>query len=177
MNIVLVLHSTSIHFSLKYFRFVDPSPHQLFPGDQCGPRSPTCLPHPPPNGPSLRNNGDLKHPSHQPPDLADHNPGAHRFYHQRTSKFFCFGLFFFWIDAITVDGEVLLKKKKKEVYSASFTSEEPISQTSGAVWQSVGADFSHMHINCARISLWCVAGGCWFLRVRQNQAVPLCVFK
>ena len=121
MNIVLVLHSTSIHFSLKYFRFVDPSPHQLFPGDQCGPRSPTCLPHPPPNGPSLRNNGDLKHPSHQPPDLADHNPGAHRFYHQRTSKFFCFGLVFFWKNAITVDGEVLLKKKKKKRFIAQVS--------------------------------------------------------
>ncbi|XP_070781138.1 zinc finger protein GLIS3 [Enoplosus armatus] len=55
------------------YRFVDPSPHQLFPGDQCGPCSSTCLPHPP-NGTSLQNNRDLKQPS-QPPDLADHNPG------------------------------------------------------------------------------------------------------
>lgn len=54
------------------YRFVDPSPHQLFPGDQCVPCSSTCLPHPP-NGTSLRNNRDLKQPS-QPPDLTDHNP-------------------------------------------------------------------------------------------------------
>ncbi|XP_076614423.1 zinc finger protein GLIS3 isoform X2 [Chaetodon auriga] len=54
------------------YRFVDPSPHQLFPGDQCGTCSSTCLPHPP-NGTSLQNNRDLKHPS-QPPDLADHSP-------------------------------------------------------------------------------------------------------
>uniref|UniRef100_A0A3B4XE98 GLIS family zinc finger 3 n=1 Tax=Seriola lalandi dorsalis TaxID=1841481 RepID=A0A3B4XE98_SERLL len=55
------------------YRFVDPSPHQLFPGDSCGPCSSTCLPHPP-NGTSLQNNRDLKQPS-QPPELADHNPG------------------------------------------------------------------------------------------------------
>ncbi|XP_049460534.1 zinc finger protein GLIS3 isoform X2 [Epinephelus fuscoguttatus] len=54
------------------YRFVDPSPHQLPPGDQCGPCSPTRLPHPP-NGTSLQNNQDLKQPS-QPPDIADHNP-------------------------------------------------------------------------------------------------------
>ncbi|XP_035524450.1 zinc finger protein GLIS3 isoform X2 [Morone saxatilis] len=54
------------------YRFVDPSPHQLFPRDQCGPCSSTCLQHPP-NGMSLQNNQDLKHPS-QPPDLAVHNP-------------------------------------------------------------------------------------------------------
>ncbi|KAA8584590.1 hypothetical protein FQN60_008375, partial [Etheostoma spectabile] len=56
------------------YRFVDPSPHQLLPGDQCGPCSPTCLPHPP-NGTSLQNNPDLKQPS-EPPDLADYNPGT-----------------------------------------------------------------------------------------------------
>ncbi|XP_040915192.1 zinc finger protein GLIS3 [Toxotes jaculatrix] len=54
------------------YRFVDPSPHQLFSGDQCGPCSSTCPPHPP-KGTSLQNNPDLKQPS-QPPDLADHNP-------------------------------------------------------------------------------------------------------
>ncbi|KAK5852071.1 hypothetical protein PBY51_023575 [Eleginops maclovinus] len=54
------------------YRFVDPSPHQLLPRDQCGPCSPTCLPHPP-TGTSLKNNRDLKQPS-QPHDLADHNP-------------------------------------------------------------------------------------------------------
>ncbi|XP_074474197.1 zinc finger protein GLIS3 isoform X1 [Sebastes fasciatus] len=48
------------------YRFVDPSPHQLLPGDRC---SPTCLPHPP-HGTSLQNNGDLKQPC-QLPDLAD----------------------------------------------------------------------------------------------------------
>ncbi|KAG7224039.1 hypothetical protein INR49_015296 [Caranx melampygus] len=53
------------------YRFVDPSPHQLFPGDQCGPCSSTCLPHPP-NGTSLQKSQDLKQPS-QPPDLSDHN--------------------------------------------------------------------------------------------------------
>ncbi|XP_026153480.1 zinc finger protein GLIS3 isoform X3 [Mastacembelus armatus] len=53
------------------YRFVDPSPHQLFPGDQCRPCSPTCLGHPP-NGTSLQNNPELKQPS-QPPDLADHS--------------------------------------------------------------------------------------------------------
>ncbi|KAM7368987.1 hypothetical protein PAMP_013287 [Pampus punctatissimus] len=59
------------------YRFVDPSPHQLFPGDQCVSCSSTCLPHHP-NGTSLQNNQDLKEPS-QPPDLADHNPGTQRF--------------------------------------------------------------------------------------------------
>uniref|UniRef100_UPI0037E6FF71 zinc finger protein GLIS3 n=1 Tax=Semicossyphus pulcher TaxID=241346 RepID=UPI0037E6FF71 len=54
------------------YRCVDPSPHQLFPGDQCGSCSSTCLPHPP-TGTSLQNNCDLKH-GRQPPDLADHNP-------------------------------------------------------------------------------------------------------
>nr|XP_019937404.1 PREDICTED: zinc finger protein GLIS3-like isoform X1 [Paralichthys olivaceus] len=54
------------------YRFVDPSPHQLFPGDQHGSCSSTCLPLPP-NGTSLQNSQDLKQPS-QPPDLADHNP-------------------------------------------------------------------------------------------------------
>ncbi|KAK9532399.1 hypothetical protein VZT92_009781 [Zoarces viviparus] len=54
------------------YRFVDPSPHQLLPGDRCGPCPPTCLP-PPPNGTSLQNKRDLKQPS-QPPDLAEHNP-------------------------------------------------------------------------------------------------------
>ncbi|XP_029301387.1 zinc finger protein GLIS3 [Cottoperca gobio] len=53
------------------YRFVDPSPHQLLPRDQCGPCSPTCLPHPP-NETSLQNNRDLKRPSQ--PDVADHNP-------------------------------------------------------------------------------------------------------
>uniref|UniRef100_A0A665V1Z1 GLIS family zinc finger 3 n=1 Tax=Echeneis naucrates TaxID=173247 RepID=A0A665V1Z1_ECHNA len=66
-----------IYFGLKYFRFVDPSSHQLFPGDQCGPCSSICLPHPP-NGTSLQNNRDLKQPS-QPPDVADHNPGTQVF--------------------------------------------------------------------------------------------------
>ncbi|XP_069028540.1 zinc finger protein GLIS3 [Embiotoca jacksoni] len=61
-------------FSLQHnYRFVDASPHQLFPGDQCGSCSSTCLPHPP-GGASLQNNCDLKQPS-QPPDLADHSPG------------------------------------------------------------------------------------------------------
>uniref|UniRef100_A0A3Q3W702 C2H2-type domain-containing protein n=1 Tax=Mola mola TaxID=94237 RepID=A0A3Q3W702_MOLML len=55
------------------YRFVDPSPHQPFPGDECGPRSSTCLPNAP-NGASLQSNRDLKHLS-QPPDLTDHNPG------------------------------------------------------------------------------------------------------
>ncbi|XP_045922154.1 zinc finger protein GLIS3 isoform X3 [Micropterus dolomieu] len=55
------------------YRFVDPSPHQLFLGDQHGPCSSSCLPHPP-NGTSLQNNRDLKQPR-QPPDLADHTPG------------------------------------------------------------------------------------------------------
>ncbi|KAK2819164.1 hypothetical protein Q5P01_024725 [Channa striata] len=55
------------------YRFVDPSPHQLIPRDQCGPCSPTCIPHPP-NGTSLQNNRDLKQPS-QPPDVAVHSPG------------------------------------------------------------------------------------------------------
>ncbi|XP_059214213.1 zinc finger protein GLIS3 [Centropristis striata] len=54
------------------YRFVDPSPHQLVPRDQCGPCSPTCLPHPP-NGTSLQNKQDLKQPR-QPPDLPDHTP-------------------------------------------------------------------------------------------------------
>ncbi|AWP15283.1 putative zinc finger protein GLIS3 [Scophthalmus maximus] len=54
------------------YRFVDPSPHQLFPGDQCGPCSSTCLPYSP-NGTTLQNDQHLKRPS-QPPDLADHNP-------------------------------------------------------------------------------------------------------
>ncbi|XP_042364951.1 zinc finger protein GLIS3 isoform X3 [Plectropomus leopardus] len=55
------------------YRFVDPSPHQQRPpGDQCGPCSPTCLPHPP-HGTSLPNKRDLKQPS-RPPDVADHNP-------------------------------------------------------------------------------------------------------
>ncbi|XP_068430621.1 zinc finger protein GLIS3 [Clinocottus analis] len=53
------------------YRFVDPSPHQLFPRGQCGPCSPTCLPHPP-TGTSLQNK-----PS-QPPDLADHHPELSR---------------------------------------------------------------------------------------------------
>ncbi|XP_034566138.1 zinc finger protein GLIS3 isoform X2 [Notolabrus celidotus] len=53
------------------YRCVDPSPHQLFSRDQCGPCSSTCLPHPP-IGTSLQNNCILKHPR-QPPDLADHN--------------------------------------------------------------------------------------------------------
>ncbi|XP_026212289.1 zinc finger protein GLIS3 isoform X2 [Anabas testudineus] len=57
------------------YRFVDPSPHQLFSGDQCEPCSPTCLPHPP-NGTSLQNTAELKQP-HQPPDLADHNPAQY----------------------------------------------------------------------------------------------------
>nr|XP_014264451.2 zinc finger protein GLIS3 isoform X3 [Maylandia zebra] len=41
------------------YRFVDPSPCQLFPGDQCRPCSSTCLPHPP-CGTSLQNSCDLK---------------------------------------------------------------------------------------------------------------------
>ncbi|XP_010785502.1 zinc finger protein GLIS3 isoform X2 [Notothenia coriiceps] len=48
------------------YRFVDPSPHQLLPREQCGPH--------PPTGTSLQNNRDLKQPS-QSPDLAHHNPG------------------------------------------------------------------------------------------------------
>ncbi|XP_030598987.1 zinc finger protein GLIS3 [Archocentrus centrarchus] len=61
-------------FSLQdNYRFVDPSPCQHFPGDQCGPSSSTCLPHPP-SGTSLQNNCDLKQVS-QPPDMADHSPG------------------------------------------------------------------------------------------------------
>lgn len=70
----------SIHLGLKYFRFVDPSPHQLFPGDQCGPRSSTCRPNPP-VGTSLQSQRDLKPPS-QPPDLTDHSPGTTQVYHR-----------------------------------------------------------------------------------------------
>uniref|UniRef100_A0A3Q1ETN7 Transcription factor IIIA n=1 Tax=Acanthochromis polyacanthus TaxID=80966 RepID=A0A3Q1ETN7_9TELE len=66
-------------FSLQdNYRFVDPSPHQLFPGDQCGPHSSTCLPHPP-TGTSLQSNCDLKQPPSQPPDLADHSAGSRSF--------------------------------------------------------------------------------------------------
>ncbi|XP_065822056.1 zinc finger protein GLIS3 [Labrus bergylta] len=54
------------------YRCVDPSPHQLFSRDQCGPCSSTCHPHPP-NGTSLQNNCNLKHPR-QPAGLTDHNP-------------------------------------------------------------------------------------------------------
>ncbi|KAM3600120.1 uncharacterized protein V6R79_018094 [Siganus canaliculatus] len=55
------------------YRFVDPSLNQLFPGDSRGPCSSTHLPHSP-NGKSLQNNRDLKHPG-QPPDLVDQHPG------------------------------------------------------------------------------------------------------
>uniref|UniRef100_A0A3P8T002 Transcription factor IIIA n=1 Tax=Amphiprion percula TaxID=161767 RepID=A0A3P8T002_AMPPE len=66
-------------FSLQdNYRFVDPSPHQLFPGDQCGSRSSTCLPHPP-TGTSLQHSCDLKQPPSQPPDLADHSAGSRGF--------------------------------------------------------------------------------------------------
>ncbi|XP_034403208.1 zinc finger protein GLIS3 [Cyclopterus lumpus] len=65
-------HRALLCYSQDEYRFVDPSPHQLFPRDQCGPCSPTCLPHPP-NGTSLQNKPDLKPPG-QPLDLAEHNP-------------------------------------------------------------------------------------------------------
>ncbi|XP_035762921.1 zinc finger protein GLIS3 [Neolamprologus brichardi] len=55
------------------YRFVDPSPCQLFPGDHCRPCSSTCLPHPP-CGTSLQNSCDLKQVS-QPPDMANRSPG------------------------------------------------------------------------------------------------------
>ncbi|XP_029024075.1 zinc finger protein GLIS3 isoform X2 [Betta splendens] len=64
------------------YRFVDPSPHQLFSGDQYGPCSPTCLPHPP-TGTSLQNNRDLKQP-HRPPDLADPKPGQMKMLYSST---------------------------------------------------------------------------------------------
>ncbi|XP_041667460.1 zinc finger protein GLIS3 isoform X2 [Cheilinus undulatus] len=54
------------------YRCVDPSPRQLFSGDQCGPCSSTCLPHPP-HGTSLQNKCGLEHPR-LPSDLTDHNP-------------------------------------------------------------------------------------------------------
>uniref|UniRef100_UPI003AB03423 zinc finger protein GLIS3 n=1 Tax=Centroberyx gerrardi TaxID=166262 RepID=UPI003AB03423 len=73
--------SSSPHLALlcslqDNYRFVDPSPHQLIPGDQCGPRSSTYVPQPP-CGASLQNNQDLRQPS-QPPELPDHNPGTQR---------------------------------------------------------------------------------------------------
>ncbi|KAM9841667.1 zinc finger protein GLIS3 [Aulostomus maculatus] len=52
------------------YRFVDPSPHQLFHGDH--PYSSMCLPRPP-NGTSLQSKPILKHAS-RPPDPADPNP-------------------------------------------------------------------------------------------------------
>ncbi|KAL6096893.1 glis3 [Pungitius sinensis] len=55
------------------YRFVDPSPHQLLPGDQCGRCTPPCLPRPP-NGTSVEDKQNLENTS-QPPDPADHNPG------------------------------------------------------------------------------------------------------
>ncbi|XP_068191268.1 zinc finger protein GLIS3 isoform X2 [Antennarius striatus] len=55
------------------YRFVDPSPYQLFSGDRLRPCSSTCLPLPP-NGTSLLSNQDLKHPSH-PPSVSEHNAG------------------------------------------------------------------------------------------------------
>lgn len=63
-----------IHLDLKYFRCVDPSPHQLFPGDQCGTGSSSCRSSAP-TGTSLQSRRDMKPPS-QPPALPDHNPGA-----------------------------------------------------------------------------------------------------
>ncbi|KAM6902453.1 zinc finger protein GLIS3 [Xenentodon cancila] len=55
------------------YRFVDPSSHQLFTMDLCGPPSSTSLPHPP-SGPSLQNNCDLKQFS-QPPDVVNPSTG------------------------------------------------------------------------------------------------------
>lgn len=66
-----------IHWGLKYFRCVDPSPHQLFPGDQCGTGSSSCRCSAP-TGTSLQSRRDMKPPS-QPPDLPDHNPGAPKY--------------------------------------------------------------------------------------------------
>ncbi|KAM3874276.1 zinc finger protein GLIS3 [Diretmus argenteus] len=69
--------SSSPHLALlcslqDNYRFVDPSPHQLLPGDQCGSCSSTYLP-PPPSGAPLQNSRDLRQPS-QPPELTDHSP-------------------------------------------------------------------------------------------------------
>ncbi|CAN9504269.1 unnamed protein product [Ophioblennius macclurei] len=62
----------SLLFSMQdNYSFVDPSPHPLFPGENCS--SSTCLPHPP-NGTSMQSGCDLKQ-SVQPPDLAHHTPG------------------------------------------------------------------------------------------------------
>ncbi|KAM8827441.1 zinc finger protein GLIS3 [Spinachia spinachia] len=55
------------------YRFDDPSPRQLLPGDQRGRCTPPCLPRPP-NGTSLEDKQDLKNAS-RPPQPADHNPG------------------------------------------------------------------------------------------------------
>ncbi|XP_077943933.1 zinc finger protein GLIS3 isoform X1 [Gasterosteus aculeatus] len=55
------------------YRFVDASPQQLLPGDQCGRCTPPCLPRPP-KGTSPEDKRGLKNAS-QPPDPAGHNPG------------------------------------------------------------------------------------------------------
>ncbi|XP_076019680.1 zinc finger protein GLIS3 [Genypterus blacodes] len=69
--------SSTPHLALScsfqdHYRFVDPSPYQLFPGDQCGPCSSTCLPQTP-NGTPLQSNRDVKQPS-QPSKLLEHTP-------------------------------------------------------------------------------------------------------
>lgn len=142
----------------KYFRFVDPSPHQLFPGDQCGSCSSTCLQHPP-NGTSLQNN--LKHPS-QPPDLAEHNPGTHHVYHQLTLHIF----------QINVNTVVQQREVLKNLYSVGFTSEEPISKYLSGLTICLNRFTHTLIIQCIFMicSRWLVV----FL-VRQNQAAPLCV--
>ncbi|XP_056146960.1 zinc finger protein GLIS3 [Lampris incognitus] len=53
------------------YRFVDPSPHQLISGDQCGPCTAIYTPRPP-TGASLQNNQDLRHPI-TPSTLANNN--------------------------------------------------------------------------------------------------------
>lgn len=84
---ILILQTRVFIFSVKYFRFVDPSPCQLFPGDQCRPCSSTCLPHPP-CGTSLQNSCDLKQVS-QPPDMANRSPGLKSHYSSSLSKYSC----------------------------------------------------------------------------------------
>ncbi|KAM4634661.1 zinc finger protein GLIS3 isoform 2-T2 [Polymixia lowei] len=68
--------SSSPHLALlcslqESYRFVDPPPCQLIPGDQCGPCTSIYL-HQPPAGASLQSNQDLRQPN-QPP-LVNHNP-------------------------------------------------------------------------------------------------------